>query len=135
MSASDREATPERRVVRLARLVGRFCWNLPRDLLVLLILAWRLLVSPLYGPTCKYYPSCSAYGLEAVRRHGAVRGSALTVWRILRCNPWSDGGVDDVPPVRSRGHHDRRPDVDLDGGDHGAAHPCEPPAPPARRAA
>lgn len=85
----------------ILRRLGRELWHLPQNLLIGVIRLWRLLISPLYGPTCKYYPSCSAYGLEAVRRHGAVRGSALTVWRILRCNPWSDGGVDDVPPARS----------------------------------
>jgi putative membrane protein insertion efficiency factor len=49
------------------------------------------------GPRCKYYPSCSHYGLEAIQRHGALTGSALASWRVLRCNPWSNGGVDDVP--------------------------------------
>ena len=61
------------------------------------IKGYQLLVSPLLGPTCKYYPSCSHYGLEAVRRHGAVRGSVMAAWRVLRCNPWSNGGVDEVP--------------------------------------
>lgn len=58
---------------------------------------YQLTISPLTGPTCKYYPSCSHYGLTAVRRHGALRGGTLAAWRVLRCNPWSDGGVDDVP--------------------------------------
>ena len=66
-------------------------------LMIGFITAWRKLVSPLYGNVCKYYPSCSAYGLEAVKTHGAVKGGALTVWRILRCNPWSMGGYDPVP--------------------------------------
>jgi uncharacterized protein len=44
--------------------------------------------------TCKYHPSCSQYALDALRRHGLVKGSALAVWRLLRCNPWSEGGVD-----------------------------------------
>ena len=66
-------------------------------LLIGFVKAWRAVVSPLYGPVCKYYPSCSAYGLEALKLHGAVKGSALAVWRILRCNPWSRGGVDPVP--------------------------------------
>ncbi|GIG54090.1 membrane protein insertion efficiency factor YidD [Demequina activiva] len=69
----------------------------PRLLLIGLIRAYQLLVSPLLGPRCKYYPSCSHYGLEAVRRHGAIKGFALAGWRVLRCNPWSNGGVDDVP--------------------------------------
>ena len=46
------------------------------------------------APTCKYHPSCSAYASSALRKHGPVKGSAKAAWRILRCNPWSDGGVD-----------------------------------------
>jgi putative membrane protein insertion efficiency factor len=46
------------------------------------------------APTCKYYPSCSQYASEALRRHGLVRGSLKTAWRLVRCNPWSRGGVD-----------------------------------------
>ncbi|MBI9114842.1 membrane protein insertion efficiency factor YidD [Sanguibacter suaedae] len=56
-------------------------------------------VSPLSGPRCRFYPSCSSYAVTALETHGAVRGSALATWRVLRCNPWNDGGVDDVPPV------------------------------------
>lgn|GEM_PF-1095189 len=58
---------------------------------------WRAVISPSYGNVCKYYPTCSEYGLEAVRTHGAVKGGALTAWRIMRCNPWSHGGYDPVP--------------------------------------
>jgi putative membrane protein insertion efficiency factor len=66
-------------------------------LLVGFIKLWRAVISPLYGNVCKYYPSCSAYGLEAVQVHGALRGSWLTMHRIVRCNPWSSGGYDPVP--------------------------------------
>jgi len=66
-------------------------------LIIAFIKAWRAIVSPWYGQVCRYYPSCSTYGLEAVRLHGAVRGSWLTIKRLLRCNPWSLGGVDPVP--------------------------------------
>jgi len=66
-------------------------------ILIGLIKGWRAVVSPWYGPCCKYYPSCSAYALEAVQLHGAIKGGALAVWRLLRCNPWSRGGVDPVP--------------------------------------
>ena len=71
--------------------------SVPRWILVAVIKVYQWTISPLLGPRCKYYPSCSNYGLEAVRRHGAVRGFALGVWRVLRCNPWSHGGIDDVP--------------------------------------
>lgn len=54
------------------------------------------------GPSCKYYPSCSSYGITALRTHGFFRGGAMAAWRVLRCNPWSHGGVDDVPPPRKR---------------------------------
>lgn len=66
-------------------------------LLVGFIKAWRALISPRYGNVCKYYPSCSAYGLKAVQTHGAIKGVGLIVWRLLRCNPWSRGGYDPVP--------------------------------------
>jgi uncharacterized protein len=66
-------------------------------LLIGLIKAWRLLISPLYGQVCRYYPSCSAYALRAVSVHGAVKGSWLTVRRLLRCHPWAPGGYDPVP--------------------------------------
>ncbi len=70
-------------------------------LLIGFIKAWRAIVSPWYGNICKYYPSCSAYGLEAVQTHGAIKGSGLTIWRILRCNPWSMGGYDPVPGTQA----------------------------------
>ena len=56
--------------------------------------AYRWLVSPLLGPRCKYHPTCSRYALDALREYGVVRGLVLAGWRILRCNPWSHGGVD-----------------------------------------
>ncbi|SDR94097.1 hypothetical protein SAMN04489860_0435 [Paraoerskovia marina] len=69
-------------------------------MLVGIVRAYQSVISPMTGPTCKYYPSCSQYALIAVQRHGALRGSGLAAWRVLRCNPWSDGGVDDVPATR-----------------------------------
>jgi len=62
-----------------------------------LVRAYQLIVSPWFAPRCRYYPSCSAYGLESLRRHGPVTGTVLATWRVLRCNPWSAGGVDHVP--------------------------------------
>lgn len=68
-----------------------------KHLMIGFVLAWRKLISPLYGDVCKYYPSCSTYGLEALRLHGALRGSWLTVRRIGSCHPWAKGGFDPVP--------------------------------------
>lgn len=73
----------------------------PRNAVIALLHAYRAVVSPLYGDVCRYHPSCSRYALEAVQRSGVVVGSALAVARIVRCNPWSRGGVDD-PPVHLR---------------------------------
>jgi len=80
-------------VATLARGVLR----LPQYAVMGLIKVYQLVVSPLVGPSCKYYPTCSSYGLQAVRTHGAVVGSVMAAWRVLRCNPWSNGGVDEVP--------------------------------------
>jgi putative membrane protein insertion efficiency factor len=62
-----------------------------------LIRAYQLTLSPLLGPRCRFYPSCSQYALEAVRAHGALRGCALALRRLLRCHPWNPGGYDPVP--------------------------------------
>ena len=68
-----------------------------RYLLIGLLKLYRLVVSPLYGNVCRYYPSCSAYALRSVEVHGAVRGSWLAIRRLLRCHPWAAGGYDPVP--------------------------------------
>lgn len=66
-----------------------------RYLAIGLVRLYQLLVSPLLAPgTCKYHPSCSQYAIDAIRKHGLVRGSVKAGWRLLRCNPWSRGGVD-----------------------------------------
>jgi len=80
------------------RAVALSVWLLPRNLLIAFVLVWRKIISPLYGDICRYYPTCSAYGLGSLQQHGAVYGSYLTLWRIARCNPWTKGGVDDVKP-------------------------------------
>ena len=82
--------------------VLRFVWLLPRNALIAVLRIYRASVSPLYGDVCRYYPSCSAYALGSVQEHGAVRGSASSVWRVLRCNPWTEGGIDDVVASASR---------------------------------
>ncbi|MCL2285989.1 MAG: membrane protein insertion efficiency factor YidD [Firmicutes bacterium] len=66
-------------------------------LIILIVKFYRLCISPLLGPRCKYYPTCSAYMIEAVERHGAVKGVWMGTKRIARCNPFSRGGYDPVP--------------------------------------
>jgi len=85
------------------RDLALFLLLLPRNAGVLMLRAYRKLISPLYGDVCRYYPSCSAYGLGSVQQQGLLVGSALTAWRIVRCNPWTAGGIDDVRIAR----HDR----------------------------
>ena len=76
----------------------QFIWLAPRNLVILLVKGYRKAISPLYGDVCRYYPSCSAYGLEQFQQRGVIFGAVLTAWRILRCNPWSQGGVDQARP-------------------------------------
>lgn len=63
-----------------------------------LIYIYQLTISPRLGQVCRHLPTCSHYGREAIQTHRAFKGSLLTAWRILRCNPWSQGGYDPVPP-------------------------------------
>lgn len=58
---------------------------------------YQKFISPLFGPHCRFTPTCSQYAVEALQRHGAVKGSILAVWRILRCNPFGRAGYDPVP--------------------------------------
>lgn len=75
-----------------------------RTLILVLIRFYRLALSPLIGPRCRFYPTCSSYTEEAVSRHGVWRGGWLSVKRIGRCHPWHAGGVDPVPdPERPLG--------------------------------
>ncbi len=72
--------------------------NLPKFPLLALIRAYQKVVSPsLPADTCRFYPSCSHYGYQAIYKHGIFKGTALAVWRVLRCNPWNPGGYDPVP--------------------------------------
>lgn len=66
-------------------------------LLIGLIRGYQLMISPYFPPSCRYHPTCSSYAIEALQQHGAFRGSWLTLKRILRCHPWSEGGYDPVP--------------------------------------
>ncbi|MDA8437952.1 MAG: membrane protein insertion efficiency factor YidD [Propionibacterium sp.] len=107
------------------RIIGRFlraavsrsplAWAL-----IGVVRGWRAVLSPLYGDVCKFYPTCSSYGLTALETHGAIKGSWLTVRRLVRCHPWSLGGYDPVPgaePHLGHGHppvvpDDSDPDAD-----------------------
>lgn len=71
-----------------------------RELFLLPLHAYRAVISPNLAPRCKYYPSCSTYGVQAVRELGVIRGSIVAGWRVLRCNPFSHGGVDELADRR-----------------------------------
>lgn len=58
-------------------------------------------ISPLLPASCRFYPTCSNYALEAIRVHGAVKGTGYAIWRLLKCAPWHKGGIDHVPPRRT----------------------------------
>jgi len=118
-----------------------------RRVLVALLVApvrlYQVAVSPLLGPRCRFYPSCSSYAVQALRRHGPLRGTALALWRVLRCHPWNPGGVDPVPPRRGprhRGadpHGHRQPASSRSSRQrrhHPSRHPSAPPDVPAASA-
>lgn len=106
--------------------------------LIWLIRGYQQVISPMRPPTCRYYPSCSSYALTALQRHGLLRGSWLAMRRIGRCHPWSDGGVDHVPPLPGHAPDDHRlPEDRAAGPDTGTSSPnvtfdvLTPPPPPA----
>lgn len=70
-------------------------------LFIALVKFYRLVISPWMPSSCRYHPTCSQYSLEALQKHGALKGIWLTAKRILRCHPWSDGGYDPVPEPHS----------------------------------
>ncbi|HEX7404787.1 MAG TPA: membrane protein insertion efficiency factor YidD [Candidatus Nanopelagicaceae bacterium] len=67
-----------------------------KSLLIKLVRLYQKWISPMFPPRCKYYPSCSSYAITAISTYG-LKGFAMAVWRLMRCNPWSHGGVDYVP--------------------------------------
>ncbi len=73
-----------------------------RRIMIVLIRFYQMTLSALFGPNCRFYPSCSAYFIEALEKHGTLKGSALGVSRICRCHPWNDGGYDPVPEPKGR---------------------------------
>jgi putative membrane protein insertion efficiency factor len=76
---------------------------------IALIKVYQYTLSPLLGQRCKYYPSCSNYAIGALREHGVIRGLGLASWRLLRCNPFSNGGYDPVPPRHDCRDHTHSP--------------------------
>ena len=78
-----------------------------RLVMIYLVRGYQLFISPYFPTSCRYYPTCSHYAIDALKIHGVFKGTALAVWRVLRCNPWSEGGEDPVPEAgktRSRNH-------------------------------
>lgn len=71
--------------------------RIPAEILIALLHGYKRVLSPLFLPSCRYTPTCSEYAVEAVDRHGAVRGLVLAIWRLLRCHPFVHGGYDFVP--------------------------------------
>jgi putative membrane protein insertion efficiency factor len=67
-----------------------------RKIFVKPIEVYRRFVSPMLPPSCRYWPSCSQYALQAIQKHGVLKGGLLGAWRVIRCNPWSRGGIDPV---------------------------------------
>jgi len=73
-----------------------------RKFVLRLLRGYKWAVSPMFPPACRYVPSCSEYAVEAVDRYGALRGTAVAIWRVLRCHPFAKGGYDPVVPSRHR---------------------------------
>ncbi|MBV8666264.1 MAG: membrane protein insertion efficiency factor YidD [Burkholderiaceae bacterium] len=72
-----------------------------KSLLVGLVRLYQWGISPMMGPTCRFYPTCSNYAVEALHTHGALKGFWLALVRVSKCHPWNGGGFDPVPPVAS----------------------------------
>lgn len=75
--------------------------------LLLLVQLYRIVISPWFGANCRYEPTCSAYAIEALQKHGAFRGSVLAAKRIGRCHPWGESGYDPVPDSDAKDHESR----------------------------
>lgn len=75
-----------------------------KKILIGLIRFYQIAISPLKPPTCRFYPTCSQYGIEAIKRFGAIKGSWLTIKRILKCHPLHPGGFDPVPEKKIKNH-------------------------------
>jgi len=73
-----------------------------KHLLLVIIKTYQLVLSPLLGSNCRFYPSCFYYSHDAIKSHGAIKGSYLSVRRISRCHPWNEGGYDPVPDTKKK---------------------------------
>ena len=79
------------------KFIGNILKSIVGGLFIMLIKIYQLILSPLLGAQCRYTPTCSQYGVEAIKKHGAFKGGWLTLKRIARCNPWGGHGHDPVP--------------------------------------
>ena len=75
---------------------------IPRHIIIFLLKFYQWVISPILGPSCRFYPSCSNYAVQAINEHGLLSGGALTVKRVCKCHPGHAGGVDEVPPVKTK---------------------------------
>lgn len=80
----------------VVKVIIQFLVHLPRLLLIAIVRLYQLVLSPLFPPSCRYTPTCSQYSIQALKRYGAIKGSILTVYRLMRCTPWGGHGYD--PP-------------------------------------
>ena len=76
-------------------------------IVILILRTYQLIISPILGPSCRFYPSCSQYAIESLRTHGFLRGSYFTIHRVLRCNPACEGGLDPVPEKVQKNNHQK----------------------------
>ena len=90
-----------------------------------LIRGYQLFLSPIFPASCRFHPTCSEYARDALAEHGLLRGLGLSIWRILRCNPWNRGGLDPVPPACS-GHSHGTAHVHKHGHDHAVSSQPQP---------
>ncbi|WP_386692311.1 MULTISPECIES: membrane protein insertion efficiency factor YidD [unclassified Lonepinella] len=79
--------------------------SIGEKVLIKLIRVYQIVLSPLIGPRCRFVPTCSCYGIEAIKTHGAIKGGWLTLKRILKCHPLNAGGFDPVPPKNYNNNH------------------------------
>jgi len=87
---------------------GKVVLLLPRNIALGILMSYRKVISPLHGNVCRYYPSCSLYALRAIQQSGAFWGIGLGAIRLVRCNPWARGGIDD-PPARLKSWYEITP--------------------------